>query len=519
MGAPPPVGRMPITYAEAEAQGVVDRFDWGDRCDRERGTVKIVSVRAAPCVPVFDGDNGGATHRGVSREAIRVVVYMGGAQGDLNTALAGLGLQDPPEAVVETIRRYFEVFSSVYETYGRRFEVVSFVGSGAADDSVASRADAVEIAEDVGAFAVIGGPALDRGAFASELAAREVLCIGCGVALPDTFIRRHEPYIWGPNPTPEQFLFTLSRWMDRLMERDRRAAYAGSQELRQSERRFGVVHFEQDPPVFSETASDVLEMFSRKVDVVIPYLLDLPTLPEKATEIVARLKAEGVTSVIFMGDPLMPAQLMAAATRMEYFPEWIFTGTALTDTNVFGRGWDPRQMRHAFGLSNLAVPLASEEQSEAWRLYEWFFGEGSAPPARNQYPIHLNGPALISLGVHMAGPDLTPQTFARGLFRVPPSGGGPTVPQVSFGRWGFFEETDYLGIDDSTEIWWDPEAVGEDEIGRMGKGMWRRSRGGARFTSRDVPEPRVFEREGSVTVLAEAPPSDRAMRYPIPGRS
>ena len=32
---------------------------------------------------------------------------------------------------------------------------------------------------------------------------------------------------------------------------------------------------------------------------------------------------------------------MAAATEQEYFPEWIFTGTALTDTNILARGWDP----------------------------------------------------------------------------------------------------------------------------------------------------------------------------------
>jgi hypothetical protein len=70
--------------------------------------------------------------------------------------------------------------------------------------------------------------------------------------------------------------------------------------------------------------------------------------------------------------------------------------------------------------------------------------------------------------------------------------------------------------DDSVEIWWDPEAEGTDEIGRVGKGMWRFSRGGERFTSLDAPPPAPFEEEGTVVQFSELPEVDRAPDYPPP---
>jgi hypothetical protein len=35
------------------------------------------------------------------------------------------------------------------------------------------------------------------------------------------------------------------------------------------------------------------------------------------------------------------------------------------------------------------------------------------------------------IGIHLAGPNLTPATFRDGLFRFPVGGGTPPVPQFS----------------------------------------------------------------------------------------
>ncbi len=120
----------------------------------------------------------------------------------------------------------------------------------------------------------------------------------------------------------------------------------------------------------------------------------------------------------------------------------------------------------------------------------------------------------------MAGPDLTAETFARGQFRIPPAGGGPTLAQVSFGNWGLFPGTgtDYSAIDDASEIWWDPTVEAVDEIGKPGIGVWRRSHGGARFVNEDdVPIPEPFgDPAGTVTVVDDLSPEDTPPDYPPP---
>ena len=64
------------------------------RCDTELGTVAVPSVYALPCVPAFDGDNGGATAQGVTADAIKVVYYAPEQNADLESILGGLGVND-----------------------------------------------------------------------------------------------------------------------------------------------------------------------------------------------------------------------------------------------------------------------------------------------------------------------------------------------------------------------------------------------------------------------------------------
>jgi hypothetical protein len=105
---------------------------------------------------------------------------------------------------------------------------------------------------------------------------------------------------------------------------------------------------------------------------------------------------------------------------------------------------------------------------------------------------------LLMLGLHMAGPNLTPETFEAGMFAYPPSGGTSTGGHVSFGNRGIHVETDYQAVDDMVEIWWDAEAEGIDEQGNHGKGMMRFSDGGqavpARRDAQGPCQPRLRSR-------------------------
>ena len=150
-------------------------------------------------------------------------------------------------------------------------------------------------------------------------------------------------------------------------------------------------------------------------------------------------------------------------------------------------------------------------------MYRWYFGgEDTLPPAENQYALLQPSARFLADGISMAGPELTPETFQQGIFRMPPRGGGPTTPQVSFGNWGYFDQTDYSGIDDSVEMWWDPSVAVEDERGVEGTGVWRRAHNGTRFTGEDAPLPNQFVEEDTVTVFDELPEEDTPPDYPPP---
>lgn len=516
-GAPEPVGSMPITYAEAVAADMVDDYEWGQGCDPETGKIRMPSVYASPCVPVFDGDNGGSAGGGVTADTITIVRYDGAEGGDLTSLLGGMNVNDSDEQQTQTIEDYFELFSAVSETYGREIDLVQYKGTGALDDEVASRSDATQIADQYDPFAVIGGPGLDRGAFAEELASRGIVCMGCGIAMPDEIAQQNAPYTWGTAASAEQFLTTLLAWLgidsDGVLPPGP-AEYAGDPALASQDRKVGIVHFEQDPPIFKGLRGEIAGADTP----VESYLLDIPAFPDRAVEIIARMKAEGVTTVIFLGDPFMPIYLTGAATSQDYWPEWIFTGTPLTDSNVFGRQYDQEQMASAFGVAQTAVPVPQELQS-LWSLYKWYFGADAEPPALAQYNVLGPSVARLMRGIHMAGPELTAETYERGMFRIPPMGGGPTTTQVSYGDWGHFSDPDYFDADDLAEIWWDPTEEGLDEIGREGVGMWRYVNGGTRFTGLDAPAPNPFVVEGTVTVYEILPDEDQPPSYPPPAGS
>lgn len=515
---------LPILFSEAsqgiddDCDGEVDRtlgdFEWDEGCDKVTGRVRLPSVYAPPCVPAFRGDNGGETSPGVTADTIKVVIYQPMPGGDITAALSGL--LDPEDVQQRTRAAFFEMLTDVFQTYGRTVELEVLVGSGAADDDAAAVADAIKVAEEIQPFAVIGAPPLTT-AFADTLAEEGILCIGCGLSVPDSRYQANAPYMWGTSPTPEQFLINFGDYLvKRLYQRP--AEFAGPA-LADQERVFGVVNFEQDPPVFADVSREVFERGRQRgyeAAVRETYLLDIPRLPERAASIIARMKDAGVTTVVFLGDPIMPIYLTQAATAEDYYPEWVIAGTVLTDTTALGRQYDPAQWAHAFGVSNLAGRKPIQQQDQ-WRLHEWYFG--TEPEARLTSGVVWPYVQLFMLGVHMAGPNLTPETFQGGLFSYPPSGGGPTTPQISFGNHGFFEAPDYISTDDVTEIWWDPEAEGKDEQDKSEKpGMWRYANGGIRIPPGRMPSGPAAPHDPatSPTLFETTPSQDQFPDYPPP---
>src|SRR5690606_15903847 len=131
-------------------------------CDPETGRLAVPSVYAPNCVPIWPDarDNGGATSPGVTEDEIVVAFYNAQASATA-TAITDEVVGD--EAVTEEQEEEYrqvlvEMYNSLYETYGRTVRLVTVEASGSASDDAAARADAIKIADDIGAFAAIGGP-------------------------------------------------------------------------------------------------------------------------------------------------------------------------------------------------------------------------------------------------------------------------------------------------------------------------------------------------------------------------
>jgi hypothetical protein len=510
----------PVTWDRAEAEGRTDEIEWGPDCDTETGRIRIPILVVPQCVEPFSGDNGGATYRGVTEDEILLIYYQTDPALDPIGAsmVSATGADVDPESGARALQDYTDLYNSIFETYGRRVRVETFTGTGAGDDREAARADAITIAERE-PFAVIGGPLQSGPAFAVELAARDIICgPTCATALPEEIVDEYYPYLWQVGPTPDQAAALAAEMIGKLA-RPGPATLAGDPALQSQDRRYALVHYdtaEGDHQAVFEALRDQLAENDVELTIDIPYELDMAAMQEDARTIISRLESSGITTVIFYGDPLMPGTLTTEATAQDYRPEWILGPSLLADTTIFGRRADGEQWKNGFGLS-LTAARADRSTIDAFQVYEWAYG---APPENNTVSVIEPLVRTMFTGIHLAGPDLNPESLRDGFYRAPPAGGTPMTAQVSRGDHGVWPEQDNGGSDDATIVWWDPAATGEDETGNEGVGMYRFANGGQRYTLGNFPESPeeagLFDVENSVTVYEQVPPEEQTPEYPPP---
>ena len=114
------------------AEGTEGDIEWGEGCDTELGLVKVPISNAAPCVEPWDEteDNGGATSQGVTADEILVVNYMGQPDPLQQALVEDAGANTDPEVNNQVEVDYINLFTDVYETYGRTVRVETIEASG-----------------------------------------------------------------------------------------------------------------------------------------------------------------------------------------------------------------------------------------------------------------------------------------------------------------------------------------------------------------------------------------------------
>ncbi len=483
-------------------------------CDPETGRIMVPSIYAPDCVPLWPegADNGGATYQGVTADEIVVAVYDAERSQEAIDAEAQTGVTRPEdEERIENRLKMVSAYNDLYETYGRRVRVELVPAAGDGSDEAAARADAIYIAEEIGAFAVLGGPGGSAiNAYVNELVDRGVVCL-CTASQPIENYIEWSPYVWsGLMASSQGYVHRADLISKRLAGQP--AIYAGDEAFQDQERVFGLVWYDTADGAYKAGVDYVIELLGEDgvtLTESINYIAG-GNLEEDAQSIITKLKASGVTSVILATDPFMPTNLTNQATAQDYWPEWIITGSTGTDSSTLARLYDQEQWANAFGISYLLPPISPDYTQREGNLVSWHLGEELS----DYTGIYDWGRLFI--GFHLAGPNLTPETFRDGLFSYTPVWDHATEFGVSYGDHGLWPwEGDTVGADDVTLIFWDPEAPDtRNDSGDVG--MYRYLDGAKRYLPGEVGDVDTpfFENEGTVVVFDERPEADRPPQYP-----
>ena len=398
--------------------------------------------QSPPCVNYWEGDNGGATWKGVTRDEIRV-------------AFASTVPEARAKALVEYFNRRFEF-------YGRRLRIVrySYPTSSRPDQQ---RASAI-VAADAGAFAAVsqGTYSVDRyTTFRTELARLRVLSVFNVDVLSAAELQALHPFAWNYALPFDQLGQNLSEFACRSLVR-RVARHAGP-ELAGRPRSFAILQ----PADRGTGRGDVRPMVEglRRCGAEVS-VHDYQAAgrggqsnPDDAL-LISDLKARNVTTLIGVGTSGAIASLMHHASRSAYQPEWLLVGggdwSQLSEFDWQAAPVD--QLQHLFAMGGFNKALPQSERPATWALRE----QGhdlttedetlSATAMTTEYQMML----VLASGIQAAGPLLTPDTFARGLqgLRFPnPGAGAFPFYQAAVGFSG-----DHSMVEDEALQWWSSTA-------------------------------------------------------------
>lgn len=385
-----------------------------------------------PCVAFFEGDNGGATSKGVTGDEVTVV--------DANSTVTP---QDPRLGQIidcalpvtsdddlndQNCKADMRYFNDRYQTYNR---VVHLWKSHVQNNLQ-------EINERRNPFAVApGGPP-----------SAKVMSVSYTGTLRSA-AQKNAPYSVSFRPDlDDQARMAASYICLKLV--GRRARYSPDLMYQTRTRKFGFI-FEDGGDAGKKRLDDELKA---QCNYTVPSSAIYASNPTA----VASLKNDDVTTVIVLLNMTNPATTTTFATGLGYFPEWVipgYNGQVSADTNNNGRTYNSTQWQNAFGITFEYRRDARLDQ--AWyRAYRDGCPECTEPGAANA-PFLASTYDMMSMlfyGIQAAGPRLTPQNWDKGMHAIPPNGSpNPYKPAA------YFAPGNYSYLKDAMEIWWDPSGL------------------------------------------------------------
>lgn len=470
-----------------------------------------------PCVPFFEGDNGGATWQGVTEDEIVVLIYYSaytrlsgeqtptGRYCDIdkpaNTdpgCINRNGVEDiSPVKAARALSRYF---NERFQTYARHVHVYMYWSS--ADSASERKADANANWDFLKPFAVVDQAFFGgfNQAYQEAMVRRRVNVYGSFVGLANEYYRSMAPQVWSFWPDIEHAADMFVSYVCNKIA-PYPVANSGVPGDIGKPRKIGFLYtVDKEFPgltYYAELAMLRLENCPNgaKLEVVEEatysrnqYQTDAsPQASQEAQANIAKFQKAGVTTIIWLQG--YETQHSQAAFKATWFPEWIFAGDQLNDGIDNGRSQKQEVWKYAWGISNFLNEANPAERPcvQAFRESDPNYDGHSTEFADLDACTIYRDLFTLFKSIQLAGPELTPESVDQGHHAIPRyKSEDPRVAAC------FYDPGDYTCVKDAMEVWWDPEAP-DPEREPDEKGCYRMVRGGERYladtwegTDRDV---------------------------------
>jgi hypothetical protein len=447
------------------------------RCDKNGREIGVTTYMPA-CVPVWSGNNGGATMPGVTGKEIKIVFVVAQANPEVNAILEQEQLAATPEQICEGVQAWTAYLNKRYDFYGRKIVSLDGPGTNAGSknqsnchfpyfqsqcsltppDEKCYRAEADTIARMHPALAFFTGD----GAMVYRLA-QDHIVTATGNLAPESYYQQLKPYLYGITNGSVQARLFAEYWCKKLAGKP--VQYGGSApgDVQDPDsnpttpppiRKLGISYYLNPADHTAEEDAKELVglitggMCGKKGDAFsISYTSDITTAQQQTNTFIAEMKKNGATDSTCFCDPIAPVFSSKGEEEQNYHPENVGTGSGLLDYDVLAQLYDQDVWRHTFGLSNIgnSLPFADSDAVKAWHDV----GNSGEPDKTEN--LNFTYFEFIGLLLMAAGPDLTPQNIASGVLKEPYLGGNQY-----YAGWQFTPAHPYSAEVDVREVYYCP---------------------------------------------------------------
>ncbi|MFN2614275.1 MAG: hypothetical protein ABR552_05580, partial [Actinomycetota bacterium] len=335
-----------------------------------------------PCVAFFNGDNGGSTYTGVTKDAITIAFYNDlSVKGDMNKAWAPS--DEAPDSqtsfekayLVRTIKSQLRYFVRHYQTYHRNVIVRAFASKNGITTVCSQRvADSYQVRKDINPFASVHFGDNGQCFLHSQASDFKIPGFGLNADVPISEFNDYHPYVWGFFPPQEVETKLSASFLCRMLA-GKKAKFAGDAALRAKARTFGLIEPTSDAqrgPAMYDMAELLKQDAKQECGLNIYSKSYTQGGETNAVGIINDFSQRGITTVICYCVPVPTESTVStmqnAAQGASYHPEWYWDAASRMFRAVWEKQYgDPNAFN--FGI-NYHWRNDAFEQQQWYKAYQ-----------------------------------------------------------------------------------------------------------------------------------------------------